>query len=282
MNSTTVVDVRPSCLGGCVRTQEAVNAAEPLLPAGLSYDAVSMIFGAGGDELVALQDVTFDVAPGEFVSLVGPSGCGKSTLLKITSGLLEQTSGTVRFRGAVIAGPDKDIGLMLQTSTLFPWRNVVKNISLPLDIRKDKSPDREDRVRQVLELVGLVGFEKHYPRELSGGMQQRVALCRLLISEPQLMLLDEPFGALDEFTREHLNSELARISEHENKTTLFVTHNINEAVFLSDLVVVMRTRPGCVLELVRPGLPRPRESRLRGTREFNDVCVEVRSILGLN
>lgn len=171
---------------------------------------------------------------------------------------------------------------MLQTSTLFAWRNVVENICLPLDIRKDRSTNRDERVREVLELVGLLGFEKHYPRELSGGMQQRVALCRLLVSDPELMLLDEPFGALDEFTREYLNSELARISEHQHKTTLFVTHNIAEAVFLSDVVVVMGTRPGRVLELVRPNLPRPREPKLRGTREFNDVCVQIRSILGLN
>lgn len=259
-----------------------MNAGEDRITAGLSYENVGKIFGSGDDELVALQDVTFDIAPGEFVSLVGPSGCGKSTLLKITSGLLDQTSGSTRFRDEEITGPDADIGLMLQTSTLFPWRNVVENICLPLDIRKDKSKDREDRVRQVLELVGLVGFENHYPPQLSGGMQQRVALCRLLISDPQLMLLDEPFGALDEFTREYLNSELARISEHEHKTTLFVTHNIAEAVFLSDTVVVMGTRPGRVLELVRPGLPRPREAKLRGTREFNDVCVSIRSILGLN
>jgi NitT/TauT family transport system ATP-binding protein len=249
---------------------------------GLAYRGLSKVFGDVGDELLALADVDFEVPPGLFVSLVGPSGCGKSTLLKITAGLLRPTTGSADFRGQPITGPDETIGLMLQTPTLFPWRNVVQNICLPLDIRRDKTTDRATRVNEVLELVGLVGFEKRYPRELSGGMQQRAALCRLLISDPDLMLLDEPFGALDEFTREHLNAELARISEHEHKTTLFVTHNIPEAVFLSDVVVVMGTKPGRVLELVNVDLPRPREQKLRGTDEFNAVCVQIRSILGLN
>jgi NitT/TauT family transport system ATP-binding protein len=194
---------------------------------------------------------------------------------------MRPTSGTVLVGDEAISGPRADIGLMLQTSTLFPWRNVVQNISLPLDIRRNRSKDRDERIHQVLELVGLTGFENHYPRELSGGMQQRVALCRLLISDPDLMLLDEPFGALDEFTREYLNAELARISEHELKSTLFVTHNVPEAVFLSDVVVVMGAMPGRVLEVVQVDLPRPRLPKLRETAEFNEVCVRIRSILGL-
>lgn len=247
----------------------------------VSYQDVDKIFGMGRDQFVALENVNFSMREGEFVSLVGPSGCGKSTLLKITAGLMRPTSGTILVAGEPINGPRTNIGLMLQTSTLFPWRNVVQNISLPLDIRKNRSKDRSERIDQVLELVGLTGFENHYPRELSGGMQQRVALCRLLISDPELMLLDEPFGALDEFTREYLNAELARISEHELKTTLFVTHNVPEAVFLSDVVVVMGARPGRVLEVVRVDLPRPRVPKLRETPEFNQVCVRIRSILGL-
>jgi NitT/TauT family transport system ATP-binding protein len=250
--------------------------------AGLAYQGIRKVFGKGADAFVALDDINFSTTPGDFVSLVGPSGCGKSTLLKLTAGLLNPTAGSVLVGGKEIDGPRTDIGLMLQTSTLFPWRNVVQNISLPLDIRRDRSKNREDRIHEVLDLVGLTGFEHHYPRELSGGMQQRVALCRLLISDPDLMLLDEPFGALDEFTREHLNTELARISEHEHKTTLFVTHNVPESVFLSDVVVVMGAHPGRVLEIIEVDLPRPRVPKLRDSPEFSDICVRIRSILGLS
>ncbi|MDA2989505.1 MAG: ABC transporter ATP-binding protein [Actinomycetota bacterium] len=259
-------------------------SGDPRRPAGagLAYESIRKVFGKGADEFVALDDIDFSTTPGDFVSLVGPSGCGKSTLLKLTAGLLNPTAGSVLVGGKEINGPRTDIGLMLQTSTLFPWRNVVENISLPLDIRRDRSKNREARIHEVLELVGLTGFEYHYPRELSGGMQQRVALCRLLISDPDLMLLDEPFGALDEFTREHLNTELARICEHEHKTTLFVTHNVPESVFLSDVVVVMGAHPGRVLEIIEVDLPRPRLPKLRDSPEFSEICVRIRSILGLS
>lgn len=263
------------------RKGAGVSDERPTGATSVAYHDVNKVFGVGRDEFVALEHVSFSLSAGEFVSLVGPSGCGKSTLLKITAGLMRPTSGSVLVGGKAIDGPRTDIGLMLQTSTLFPWRNVVQNISLPLDIRRNRSKDRDERIGQVLELVGLTGFENHYPRELSGGMQQRVALCRLLISDPDLMLLDEPFGALDEFTREYLNAELARISEHELKSTLFVTHNVPEAVFLSDVVVVMGAKPGRVLEVVSVDLPRPRVPRLRDTPEFNQICVRIRSILGL-
>ena len=170
---------------------------------------------------------------------------------------------------------------MFQTSTLFPWRNVIRNISLPLEITGTMGQDGEQRIADVIELVRLEGFEQHYPRELSGGMQQRVALCRLLVSEPDLMLLDEPFGALDEFTREHLNSELARIAEHEHKTMVFVTHNIREAVFLSDRVAVMGTKPGRILDVVEVDLPRPRVPESRRLPEFTETVNYIREVLGL-
>ncbi len=248
----------------------------------LEVDDVSRVFTGKSEGLVALANVNLNVFQGEFVSLVGPSGCGKTTLLKIVAGLLSPSSGEVRFEGTVIAEPRDEIGLMFQTPTLFPWRSAVRNISLPLEIRKNTGFDSDARVAEVLDLVGLKGFEDHYPRELSGGMQQRVALCRLLVSDPHLMLLDEPFGALDEFTREYLNAELARIVEHESKTTVFVTHNIGESVFLSDRVAVMGTRPGRILEVVNVPLPRPRTPEVRSSPEYTSITNQIRHILGLD
>ena len=247
----------------------------------LTLDRITQVFEKNGEPLVALQDVSLKVREGEFLTLVGPSGCGKSTLLKIIAGLLNPTSGRVYLGSAQVVEPREGIGLMFQTSTLFPWRNVIRNISLPLEITGTMEPDGEQRIAEVIELVRLQGFEHHYPRELSGGMQQRVALCRLLVSEPDLMLLDEPFGALDEFTREHLNSELARIAEHEHKTMVFVTHNIREAVFLSDRVAVMGTKPGRILDLVEVDLPRPRVPGSRRLAEFTETVNHIREVLGL-
>jgi NitT/TauT family transport system ATP-binding protein len=247
----------------------------------LEVDNVSRVFSGKDDGLVALANVTMDVKQGEFISLVGPSGCGKTTLLKIIAGLMTPSAGEVRFESSVITEPRNDIGLMFQTPTLFDWRTAVRNISLPLEIRQSTGFDWDTRIAEVLDLVGLRGFEDHYPRELSGGMQQRVALCRLLVSDPQLMLLDEPFGALDEFTREHLNTELARISEHENKTTVFVTHNIGEAIFLSDRVAVMGVKPGRILEIVDVPIERPRIPSVRTSAEYTTVTNQIRDILGL-
>lgn len=247
----------------------------------LTVDRVTQVFEKDGEPLVAVKDVSLKVRKGEFLTLVGPSGCGKSTLLKIIAGLMAPTSGSVFLGASQVVEPREEIGLMFQTSTLFPWRNVIRNIALPLEITGAMDPDGEQRIADVIELVRLQGFENHYPRELSGGMQQRVALCRLLVSRPDLMLLDEPFGALDEFTREHLNTELARIAEHENKTTVFVTHNIREAVFLSDRVAVMGTKPGRILDLVNVGLPRPRVPASRRSAEFTDTVNYIREVLGL-
>ena len=247
----------------------------------LAVDCITQVFEKDGEPLVALQDVSVDVRQGEFLTLVGPSGCGKSTLLKIIAGLLNPTRGSVYLGDSEVTEPREEIGLMFQTSTLFAWRNVIRNIALPLEITGTMEPDGEKRIADVIELVRLQGFEQHYPRELSGGMQQRVALCRLLVSEPDLMLLDEPFGSLDEFTREHLNTELARIAEHEHKTTVFVTHNIREAVFLSDRVAVMGTKPGRILDLVEVDLPRPRVPGSRRLAEYTETVNYIREVLGL-
>lgn len=246
----------------------------------VKIEGVSKAFGDRASGLIALQDVNLTLREREFVSLVGPSGCGKSTLLKIIAGLTSATRGQVSLDGERVSEPRRDIGLMFQTATLFPWRTVKRNIMLPFDIAKTKT-DREARVEEVLKLVGLEKFRDHYPRQLSGGMQQRVALCRLLVSDPNLMLLDEPFGALDEFTRERLNVELARITEMERKTTVFVTHNISESVFLSDRVVVMGTGPGRILDVVDIDLPRPRRADVISTHAYADRVRDVRKTLGL-
>ncbi|MPZ68190.1 MAG: ATP-binding cassette domain-containing protein [Actinobacteria bacterium] len=242
---------------------------------------VSRVFGKGRDTNVALENVDLDIEPGEFISVVGPSGCGKSTLLKMIAGLLGCSEGTITIGGEKLEGTRADIGLMFQTATLFPWRTVFDNIRLPFQVHRDKSVDVTAKVEEVLELVGLSGLQDRYPRQLSGGMQQRVALCRLLVSDPDLMLMDEPFGALDEFTRERLNIELARIAELEGKTTVFVTHNITEAIFLADRVVAMGTEPGRVLDVIDIDLPRPRESSMFTSPELIEKVQEVRKVLGL-
>ena len=248
----------------------------------LNLERITQVFDKRGDQLTALSDVSMTVGRGEFVSLVGPSGCGKSTLLKIVAGLLTPTRGSVYLEGERITEPRDEIGFMFQTSTLFPWRTVERNISLPLEITGAQGFDWEERIAEVIDLVELNGFEGHYPRELSGGMQQRVSLCRLLVSDPHLMLLDEPFGSLDEFTRERLNAELARITELQNKTTVFVTHNIPESVFLSDRVAVMGTTPGRIIDVVDVDLPRPRVPATRGRPEYNATVYQIREILDLN
>jgi NitT/TauT family transport system ATP-binding protein len=207
--------------GGDTPSESDPAAVRPDTKAVLQLDRISHVFAQRNEQLIAIANVSLNIREGEFVSIVGPSGCGKSTLLKIVSGLLVPTAGTVLFEGSPITQPRDEIGLMFQTPTLFPWRTTMQNITLPLEIRKAAGFDWDERVSEIIDLVRLKGFENHYPRELSGGMQQRVALSRLLVSDPHLMLLDEPFGALDEFTREHLNTELARVSEHEDKTTVF-------------------------------------------------------------
>lgn len=272
LDDPSPIEVAPP---GAARVQRGHSSSQLV-----KIDRVSKAFGNRASGLIALQEVDLSIRETEFISLVGPSGCGKSTLLKIVAGLLSATRGEVSLGGEVISGPRQDIGLMFQTATLFPWRTVTRNIMLPFDIAKTKI-DREARVQEVLELVGLEEFRDHYPRQLSGGMQQRVALCRLLVSNPSLMLLDEPFGSLDEFTRERLNVELARITEKERKTTIFVTHNISEAVFLSDRVAVMGTNPGRILDVIDIDLPRPRRADVIGSHEYADRVRDVREILGL-
>jgi NitT/TauT family transport system ATP-binding protein len=228
--------------------------------------------------VTALDRTTFAIAEREFVAVVGPSGCGKSTLLKILAGLLSPSSGDALLRGTAIDGPRRDIGVVFQSPVLFPWRTVLDNVLLPVDVQRLNRAQHERAGLELLSLVGLTGFERRYPWELSGGMQQRVAITRALVHDPAMLLMDEPFGALDAMTREHMNLELQRIWLERRKTVLFITHSIPEAVFLADRVLVMTPRPGRLMDDVRVTLPRPRPLEAMNTPEFG---AHVRHIRGL-
>jgi NitT/TauT family transport system ATP-binding protein len=230
--------------------------------------------------VVALEGATFDIPRGSFVSLVGPSGCGKSTLLRMVSGLIERTSGELEVHGVPVRGPGRNVGMMFQKATLLEWRTSLENVLLPVEIQRTPTAEDKDRAFHLLEMVGLKDFAFSFPSQLSGGMQQRVALARLLQTGADILLLDEPFGALDEFTRERLNLELMRIVAEVGATTLFVTHNIGEAIFLADKVMVMTPRPGRLARMVDVPFERPRAAELQLTPEFNALVAEVRDILG--
>jgi NitT/TauT family transport system ATP-binding protein len=234
-------------------------------------------------DVVALQNIELAIEPGEFVSLIGPSGCGKSTLLRIIADLIPPTSGAVTVNGkpAPRARADHDYGMVFQDSVLFDWRTVTKNVSLPLEMLGWSRARRKQRVDEMLRLVELDGFERHHPWQLSGGMQMRVAIARALSFEPALLLMDEPFGALDEMTRERMNMELLRIWEASSSTVVFVTHSIAEAVFLSTRAVVMSPRPGRIAEIVEIDLPYPRTALTREDSRFFEHVTQVREALHL-
>lgn len=241
----------------------------------------TVTFGAGRrDEVVALHEVSLVVGPGEFVSVIGPSGCGKSTLLRLIADLLQPTSGTVVVNGkpAAQARRDGDYGMAFQQAGLFEWRNVMRNVELPLELKGWDRERRRERATQMLKLVQLEEFAQHHPWQLSGGMQQRVAIARALSFEPKLLLMDEPFGALDEMTREHLQGELTRIRAETGSTVVFVTHSIPEAVFLSDRVVVMSPRPGRIAATIDVALGE-RDHDTRESPEFFARITQVRAAL---
>jgi NitT/TauT family transport system ATP-binding protein len=245
-------------------------------------DGVNKIFNEGkANQVDALVDIHLTVQPGEFVSLIGPSGCGKSTLLRLIADLLEPTSGAVTINGksAHQARVDQDYGMAFQQSGLFEWRTVERNIELPLELKGWDKAKRRGRAQQMLELVKLSDFARHMPWQLSGGMQQRVAIARALASHPQLLLMDEPFGALDEMTREHMQAELLRICSDTGTTVVFVTHSIPEAVYLADRVVVMSPRPGRITSIVDVGLGRDRTELTREAGDFFARVTEVREAL---
>jgi NitT/TauT family transport system ATP-binding protein len=256
----------------------AVAAPERGVDAAIQARGLTKAFPRGN--VLALDSVSFSIRAGEFVSVVGPSGCGKSTLLRLVAGLVERTSGSLEIHGENVTEPRPDVSMMFQKATLLPWKTAEQNVLLPMQIQGRVGDAERRKAQEVLELVKLDGFERAYPRHLSGGMQQRVALARLLVTGADLLLLDEPFGALDEFTREHLNVELQRIQDDLRATVLFVTHNIGEAVFLADRVFVMTPRPGRLAGIVDVPLERPRTVATMREQRFVDLVFRVREILG--
>ena len=239
---------------------------------------VGKTYHSARGSLRALEPLDLAIAEQQFVSLVGPSGCGKSTLLMIVAGLLAPSEGEVRIQSARVAGPYTNLGMVFQRDVLLDWRDALSNVLLQAEMRDQDRRAWEPRARELLRLVGLDGMERKFPWELSGGMRQRVAICRALLHDPPLLLMDEPFGALDALTRDQLNLELQRIWSTSRKTVLFVTHSISEAVFLADRVVVMSPRPGQIVETLDVELPRPRRLAVRESPEFGAYSQRIRTI----
>jgi NitT/TauT family transport system ATP-binding protein len=242
---------------------------------------LSLVFQTADTPVTALAEVNLSIARGEFVSFIGPSGCGKTTLMRVIADLEKPTSGRMQVNGmsAEAARLARAYGYVFQAAALYPWRNVLKNVMLPLEIIGVPAAERTERAMKQLALVGLEGFERKYPWQLSGGMQQRVSIARALALEPALLLMDEPFGALDEITRDHLNEQLLRLWERTGKTVVFVTHSISEAVFLANRIVVMSPRPGRILEIINNPIPGPRKLDVRDSPEFAAVAHRVREAL---
>ncbi len=245
----------------------------------IMLNQIGMVYNSNGKDVTALTNVTLDIQKGEFISLLGPSGCGKTTLLRIIADLLKPTSGEITVGGESPkeARLKRRYGIVFQSPVLYDWRTVRKNIQLPLEIMKVKKSEYDERVESMLDLVGLSKFGDHYPKELSGGMQQRVGIARALAIRPEILLMDEPFSALDEFTREKLHDDLLKIWSKTNKTVVFVTHNISEAVYLSDRVCVLSPHPGRLSAVVDINLPRPRSKEMRSSVEFNQLVTTVRN-----
>jgi NitT/TauT family transport system ATP-binding protein len=244
----------------------------------LEISELSKTYVTGDGPLLALERLSLGIREGEFVSIVGPSGCGKSTLMLIAAGLVQASSGSVRIGGVPVSAPYADVGIVFQDATLYEWRRVLENVLLPIDIKRLDRARYRPRALELLERVGLKGFERKYPYQLSGGMRQRVALCRALIHDPALLLMDEPFGALDALSRDQMNLELQALWQRNRKTVLFITHSINEAVFLSDRVIVMSPRPGRIGAVVTIELPRPRSFDFAETPQFGRYSREIRQV----
>jgi len=229
-----------------------------------------------GNDIHALKDIDLEIRSGEFISIVGPSGCGKTTLLKILAGILQRTAGEVMMAGRSLSSPSRELGVVFQAPVLLPWRTVLANVMVPVQVQRRNRTEFEARARALIAMVGLNGFENKYPSELSGGMQQRVGICRALVHDPSFLLMDEPFGALDAMTRESMNEELQRLWRESRKTILLVTHSIPEAVYLADRVVVMTPRPGRIVDVMDIDLPRPRTLAMQNTPEFGRFVAGIR------
>jgi NitT/TauT family transport system ATP-binding protein len=245
----------------------------------LTAEDVAVRFETPEGPVTAVDNVSFSVRPGEFFSIIGPSGCGKSTLFNVIGGLLAEHAGAVRVDGDTISGPHRSIGMVFQEESTFPWRTVTDNVAFPLELTGMPKTKRIDRARHFIKMVGLEGFEQRYPGELSGGMRQRVSLARTLASEPKILLMDEPFAALDEQTRLLLGDKVLQIQQQLNQTTLLITHNITEAVQMSDRILVMTYRPGRVKRIVDIDLPRPRTSDIVGSEAFGRYVAQIWSDL---
>jgi NitT/TauT family transport system ATP-binding protein len=246
----------------------------------MSVEHLGHVYRSRQGQVEALADVSFQVAPQEFVCLVGPSGCGKSTLLRLMAGLLQPTRGRVCLDGQALTGPRRQVGVVFQKANLMPWRSVRDNVVLPLELAGLPREQALQRAEALIKLVGLAGFERTRPRNLSGGMEQRVAIARALVHDPEILLLDEPFGALDAMTRERMSAELLRIWEASRKTVVMVTHNIQEAVFLADRVLVLTPRPGRIRAAFDIPLSRPRDLAVQFTMLFGELAGQVRAAIG--
>lgn len=255
------------------------NASSGLAGASSSYisvDSVRKIYHTGDGDVEAVSKVDFQVASGDFVSILGPSGCGKSTLMMMMGGLESISSGDIIIGGEPVTAPRGDLGYVFQDATLLPWNTVLENVLFPIRLRDGSTAKYQERARELLELVGLWDFRNKRPSQLSGGMRQRVAICRGLINDPALLLMDEPFSALDAISRDDMNVALADIWDKFHKTAIFITHSIREAVFLSDRILVMSRRPSTVCYDVRVDFPRPRNMKIQETVEFNELCGVLR------
>lgn len=248
-------------------------------PVAIDVRHVHQIFGSGKGQTCALKDVSFSVDHGEFLSIIGPSGCGKTTLIKLIAGLVSRTEGEIRVNGRIVTSPPTDTALVFQKPALVPWRTLRRNVLLAIEVSKLDVRRHEHLVDELLKLTRIQDFADHYPSEVSLGMQQRASLCRALVTNPRLLLMDEPFASLDEITRERLNLELLEVWESTRKTIVFVTHSIAEAVFSSDRVIVMTGRPGRIREVVPVGFSRPRGPELLATQPFVETCDRVRRSL---
>jgi NitT/TauT family transport system ATP-binding protein len=247
----------------------------------ISVKHVNKIYSTRDGNLIdALSDINLEIEQGEFITVVGPSGCGKTTFLKILAGILHKSSGEILVGGTPLDGPSRQLGVVFQEPLLLPWRTILQNIMVPIEVQRRSTAEFGPQARDLLNLIGLNGFENKYPNELSGGMQQRVGIARALVHDPDFLLMDEPFGALDAMTRETMNIELLRIWSERKKTVLLVTHSIAEAVFLADRIVVMSARPGRVAEIIPVDLPRPRRLGMINSDKFGDYVKRVRVHFG--
>ncbi len=245
----------------------------------LTANEISKVYESNQGQVTALADISFEVSTGEFLCIVGPSGCGKTTLLRILAGLVPPTTGQVYLGQELLLAPRREIGFVFQNANLMPWRSVLRNVTLPLEVQGVERAQARQRAWELIQLVGLQGFEHAHPHELSGGMQQRVAIARALVHDPAILLLDEPFGSLDAMTREHMNLELLRVWRARRKTVVMVTHSIQEAVFLADRVLVMTPRPGCVSAEFPISLSRPRQLKMIHGEAFGFLTRMVRTAI---